>query len=213
MKQKGLLAGIVILGAALFFIMASSESSEKPQDSSGLERGDPLSAEDQALLRPGDIILRRGDSFASSLIVQALGGCTGFSHCGIIDGTSETGLRVSHSVSRSLSDQDGLQQESLTSFTASSIPGTTTVMRLKGGGAALASGVLPLLAQGAPFDNGFTLDPSDGLYCSELIYHLLPEPIRMQTMVYQNPGSIIRFESFLDPRYFDVIIDHRSMAE
>jgi hypothetical protein len=176
--------------------------------------GDPLSPEDVALLQPGDFILRRGDSLVSRLIVSVLGGEDGFSHSGILrrDGRGE--WMVIHSVSRALADHDGVQEEPLRLFVRNSVPGSTAVVRLRASveiREAVVKVAGDLLARGAPFDVGFQLD-NGAVYCSELLWLALPEDIRYGTTVFHGPGKVIRFESFLDPHYFDLVVDRRGMA-
>ncbi len=191
--------------------------------------GDPLLPAEIDRLEPGDFILRRGSSLVSSMIARVLGGDAGFSHCGVLipaggsgfsgegesgDGESGKGESwlVVHSVSRSLSGKDGLQAEGLEKFVRASVPESTAVVRLRlpePERSLLVGQARERLRAGASFDYEFRLAPDGPLYCSELLWLLLPEEIRARAAVYQQPGNIIRFETFLDPRYFSVILDHR----
>lgn len=223
-------AGILLLAAGFFFIASRQEpprdfgrpsgsASRGPSGNSG-EAGDPLPAAVHERLRPGDIILRRGTSFVSTMIVEVLGDPPGFSHCGVLvpagpeeGGGGSAGWDVIHSVSRSLSDQDGVQREALETFVLNSVPGTTAVVRLRDGHAPidsdLAARARNLLTQGHGFDNFFRLGTAGGVYCSELLWLILPPEVRTETMVFHEPGHIIRFESFLDEHFYEMVYEGR----
>lgn len=172
-------------------------------------------AKEIRLLQPGDFILRRGTGLASLLIVNLLGGNTGISHSGVLYEDSNGEWFVIHSVSRALSDHNGLQAESLKVFATNSVPGSTVIVRVRASvedREQIVRVAKDLLSQRVPFDPSFGLD-NGAIYCSELLLLALPANIRQRTMVFQNPGNVIRFESFLDSRYFEIIVDKRVGAD
>lgn len=174
--------------------------------------GDPLSPEQVALLEPGDFILRRGVGVMSRVIVGVLGGDEGFSHSGILYRDDQGQWMVVHSVSRTLAERDGVQEEPLHSFVRQSVSRSTAVVRLRASRETrdeMVAAALEVLASGAPFDTTFQLD-NPAVYCSELLWRALPEDVRHGAALFHNPGGVLRFESFLDPRYFERIVDRRS---
>ncbi|KGE70944.1 YiiX/YebB-like N1pC/P60 family cysteine hydrolase [Spirochaeta lutea] len=189
---------------------AEMQAAASPE-SSMATRGDVLHAYELDAIQPGDIVLRRGGGLMSSLIVEVLGGREGFSHGGMLMPDETGGWQVVHSVSQSISPRDGVQAQSLEDFLAASIPGSTAVVRLKAPGeirSAMAARALALESERLPFDYSFELGGGE-LYCTELLWAVLPEEIRSQTTEYHQPGQIIRFESFLNPDFFQIIIDRR----
>lgn len=204
-------AGIIFLAAGFFFLFTNYGSGFI--SGSNASPGDPLPPDVLTRIQSGDIIMRRGTSFVSSMIVEILGDPPGFSHCGILVPAENEGWQVIHSVSRSLSDLDGVQIEALESFVRNSIPGSTTLVRLRSSFAptdqSLADRARTILAQGYGFDNLFRLGVENGVYCSELLWLILPSQVLAESLKFQEPGHIIRFESFLDDRFYEVIYDAR----
>lgn len=171
---------------------------------------DHLDENELSILHPGDIILRRGKSFASEIITKLLKTPLNVSHCGLIVEYNNV-YSVIHSVSRSLSDCDGIQIESLSDFLLDSQPQSNIVVRYKGSQQQIDCYIeeaFRLLALGLPFDNDFELDNGENLYCTELFWEILPENFKTQAATFQL-NKIISFESFIHPDLFSIIIDHR----
>lgn len=174
--------------------------------------GDPVSSGDRAKFHNGDFILRRGNGFMSTLIIRTLGNPDGFSHAGILVRDDQDTWQVIHSVSRGLSAVDGVQQESLDSFERKSVHGSTVVVRVRCTATQrkdLVREAFTLLENACPFDRSFALGGSE-IYCSELLWRVLPEEIRNASMIFEKPAGVIRFESFLDENYYDVVLDYRN---
>lgn len=205
------LAVILTVIGALCALLLYIRPSSGDRESLYFISGDPISDPDRALLQNGDFILRRGNGLLSSLIVQSLGGPHGFSHAGVLFIDADGSIQVIHSIPRGLSDRDGVQRESLDAFTSKSISCSTSVVRLRSSleeREKMASRARELLTQQIPFDREFQLG-GQALYCSELLWMILPEDVRDKSMRYQEPSRVIRFESFLDPSYYDIILDCR----
>jgi len=174
--------------------------------------GDPISPEDGLLIQSGDFILRRGNGLLSSLIVQTLGDPHGFSHAGILYADEDGSWYVIHSVSRGLSEIDGVQRERLESFTRKSVLFSTAVVRARVRPEIrqeMVRRAQACLAEACPFDREFLLGGS-AIYCTELLWRVLPPDIRENSMIYQGPAGVIRFESFFDADYYDVVFDYRT---
>ncbi|MBN1647917.1 MAG: hypothetical protein JW874_07785 [Spirochaetales bacterium] len=172
-------------------------------------RSDTLSAEELAIIRPGDIILRKGKSVASDFITVMMGGPLKVSHCGLIV-EDEGELSVIHSVSVSLSDYDGIQIQKLSDFIMNSQPDSHIVVRYKADDSTIYRIIEKariLLTQKLPFDNEFRLDNGLNLYCSELFWEILPENFRQKAVSFKF-DQIIAFESFVNPEVFTVLINH-----
>jgi len=163
----------------------------------------------QPLLQKGDIILRMGKSTVSRLIVSALQGDLEISHCALYLPEEEA---VIHSVSQSLSDFDGVQKENYSQFSLNSRPGTTIIVRpllSMEEREEFVQKVLTAYENKIPFDNYFQMNNGETYYCSELFYHSLPERFQKGSFIFQEPQGVIKFESFLNPEYFETIVDFR----
>ncbi|HBO40901.1 MAG TPA: hypothetical protein DD477_06755 [Spirochaetaceae bacterium] len=216
--RLSLILAVIGLPVSGFFIAGSvwpTELAARASVPQSSHNGDPLSADELARLAPGDFILRRGNSLVSRLIVYSLGEPTGYSHCGILWPDPASGTwQVIHSVSEALSGTDGLRREPLADFWRKSLPDSTTVVRYRADQATVAAMLETanrLLAAPPAFDNGFQLG-GDSLYCSELLWLVLPATERGSFIRLQAPIGVIRFESFLDPAWFETILDHRMAA-
>lgn len=205
------MVGFILFLLAAWTLCCFLRSPQKKQETVLYSYGDPISRQDRALLQSGDFILRRGNGLMSSLIVQALGDPDGFSYIGILVADQDGSWQVIHSVSRGLSDRDGVQRDSLEEFTKKSIQASTSVVRLRSSleeREKMASRARELLTQQIPFDREFQLG-GQALYCSELLWMILPDEVRDTSMRYQEPFRVIRFESFLDPSYYEIVLDYR----
>jgi hypothetical protein len=89
-----------------------------------------LTAEEKSLLQEGDVILRRGEGFVSSVINNLSESEYQISHCAILV-KKDSVWHVVHTVSSDLSDVDGVQTEPLDKFTGESVENTIVVLRFK----------------------------------------------------------------------------------
>lgn len=167
--------------------------------------------EDQgALLRHGDIILRRGYGMVSRMIATRLEGRFPFSHCGVIIERNGR-LFVVHTVSSNVSDFDGMQIHPLEEFVRQSKPGSIAVTRLNDSTdvQVLVRESLRFLEAKVPFDHNFDLYDASTLYCSELIWRSLKEGggHDIYDGLYDREGAWYSFDAFFNPAYFSEVFN------
>ena len=177
---------------------------------------DSLSSQEVKLLKDGDIILRRGVGLPSDMIISALGEGMGVSHSGFIfirDGVPW----VVHTVSPGLSGIDGVQTQPLEVFNKNSRPDSIVVVRinpqvnLPDSISRIRTTAYGFLASKIPFDNAYDFSETQKMYCTEFIYHVLKAGglwMNPQQLVWRGP--VLGFSNFVDPRWFQRILDHRT---
>jgi hypothetical protein len=213
MKKKLLISSLILLVCTSLGI-AGVMSLYKKKHYSVESRSDTLSELELAQIKPGDIILRKGKSFASDFITMMMNEDLKVSHCGLIV-EQDNELAVIHSVSVSLSDNDGIQIQKLAQFINYSQPNSHIIVRYNGNDQKInkiINKAWTLLEQKLPFDNDFELNNGRNLYCSELFWEILPENFKTEAVSYKLE-RIIAFESFLHPDVFTVIINHRASLQ
>lgn len=171
-----------------------------------------LAEEEVALLQDGDIILRRGSGLVSDMIAALLGEDHDLSHCGIV--VERKGVyRVVHAVSNNISDHDGMQVHALQEFVRQSKPGSVVVCRLRTerDRGAISRKAVEYLRRKVPFDHHFDLADTSSFFCSELPWRILLDEYGVD--VFQDVGhgekTAFRFAQFMDPRWFEVVLDHQ----
>ena len=169
-----------------------------------------LPKEQRALLRHGDIIMRRGYGMVSRMIATRLEGAYNLSHCGVVI-ERERRLYVLHTVSSNVSDIDGVQIQPLDDFVRQSKPGSIAVTRLID-----SSDVSILIRESqryleaqVPFDHDFDLHDASTLYCSELLWRSLKEGggHDIYTGLYDEEGAWFSFDAFFNPEYFTEVFN------
>ncbi|MBW7942244.1 MAG: hypothetical protein H3C64_07540 [Candidatus Kuenenia stuttgartiensis] len=174
-----------------------------------------ISIDEKNLLEEGDIILRRGEGFVSSVISNLNEADYQISHCAILVQKDSVEWYVIHTVSSDLSDIDGVQTEKLDRFTSESVDSTIVVLRFKADKEKrqqIAERARYYLYKKIPFDNAFNIADSTEFYCSELIYKVFLDV--MESDVFEerhqtNHPNFLTFNVFLDNRKFDIIINHQ----
>ena len=151
-------------------------------------------------LRSGDIILRRSYGLVSDIIVLELNDTLDISHCGIIIKEPDSSYKVIHSLSKKVSDTDGIQICELGEFMADSKIETVRVFRfLDDTKEKIAAQALRYLKQKMPFDETFDATDSTAFYCSEL-------PVQSIRNAYKVDVSYgakkLKFSVFLQPDFF-----------
>ena len=161
-----------------------------------------LTLEDKALLREGDIVLRRGEGMLSSFIARHLCDSVPASHCGIL--VREGGeWQVIHTLSLDVSDTDGVQCCSLNEFMDDCMPGSICVLRcLSDSTGRMAAYARYYLAAHKPFDRKFSLADTTSFFCSELPYRILKD--RLHIDLTPETGHL-KFSAFFHPAYFRVV--------
>ncbi len=214
---------VFLLLLVLFFI---GDNRQKPEH--GINSYDFLSEKERMLLKNGDIILRKGFGMMSRMIAVGLNEQYRVSHCGILckDSNCQSGWKVIHTVSASLSDFDGMQSEDLNIFLQNSAPCSIIISRFSmKSWQSLAPDLITVyrnriaekagiyLDRKIPFDHGFEIEDSSAFYCSELIWNILQSEFNVN--IFQK-ASVERYEHlnfsyFWDAKYFRIIINHHEL--
>lgn len=168
-----------------------------------------LNTQEIDLLKEGDIILRHGFGIISDAIAKISN--QSISHCGILCRDAHQQWVVVHTVSNTLSTTDGMQVESLSSFTKGSKKNSIHIIRFKNQSDSLqklfVNQTFYYLNKQIPFDNQFNTNDSSEFYCTELIRHLYLTTY--QTDIYQNhKQDILGFEPFFDKKIFKSVVSH-----
>jgi len=176
-----------------------------------------LSQEEIELLQPGDIILRQGFGAVSQAIGEYLDEEIRVSHVALLSQGEEGQWRVIQSISQRISNTDGVQTQDLATFVSESETNSIVVVRFKGYQSEpglnlrIEQTALNYLDQQVPFDHSFSLEDSTRFFCSELIWRLFlieAEVDVFEKMEKEIRRERLRFASFFDTDYFEVIINH-----
>lgn len=176
-----------------------------------------LSHEELSLLQPGDIILRQGNGAVSHAISEFLDEEIRVSHVALLSQGEEGNWQVIQSISKRVSNTDGLQTQDLATFVSESKTNTIVVVRFKGYQSEpglnlrIEQAALNYLDQQVPFDHSFSLEDSTRFFCSELIWRLFLNEAGVdifEKMDKEVRRERLRFASFFDTDHFEVIINH-----
>lgn len=197
--------GLISLFAIIFMFLFVCDKHDKQEQFFYIYA---LSADEKGALNNGDIILREGYGFVSEAIVKKLNERYPVSHCGIVVKDSANAISIIHSLSGSLMSSDGVQQCSLAEFEKDSRNNSIIIVRLKEGeNEKIAQKAQYYLQKKVPFDHSFDLSDSSHFFCSELIIRILQDEYQID--ITNKQSNDCKFEIFLNPSYFDVIINHR----
>jgi len=208
--RKILFSIIIIITALLLFLLTYDFRSEQEQ----LFSAYMLSNEEFELIEEGDIILRHGYGLVSDIIVKTLKEDYNISHCAIVVRDENNKLKVIHTVSQSISDQDGMQQQHLKTFIKNSKSNSIIVVRLKNNsentGKIISQKAQELLNLNIPFDHSFDITDDSKLYCSELIWKIILDEFGIEIFPDRsnNSKSYLNFSNFYNPEFFEIIINH-----
>lgn len=154
-------------------------------------------------LKSGDIILRKSFGLISEIVVAKLQDSIDVSHCGIIYIDSVGDFQVIHSLSKKISDTDGVQICTLEHFMEDSKLETVRVVRFKiGSTSTIASKALYYLQQRVPFDEQFNIKDTTAFFCSELPIHIIKSRLHIDIAKGTNEP---KFSIFLNPYFFEEI--------
>ncbi len=154
-----LLLSFFLLG--LTFVSCSSEVKEETNTNWTIE-------EFKANVEDGDVILKMGFGQVSKIISKQLSENIPLSHCAIVYKKND-GFYMIHSVSGSISDEDGVQISTVDKFYEDIKPNSLFVLRHKSEDSSrskISSEAKKILKKKVPFDLEFNKDNSDKLYCS-----------------------------------------------
>jgi len=176
-----------------------------------------LSQEELELLQPGDIILRQGFGVVSQAISEFLNEEVRVSHVALLSKDGEENWQVIQSISKRVSNTDGLQQQNLASFVSESETNSVVVVRFRGYETdpglhlRIERAAQHYLQQQLAFDHSFSLEDSTRFFCSELIWRLFLNEVGVDIFEKMDKDvrrERLRFASFFDPDHFDVVINH-----
>jgi hypothetical protein len=160
---------------------------------------------DQLDLQEGDLLLRRGGTFVSTLISRAFPKAEGMSHCGIIVQSGDA-WRIIHSISGSISESDGIRIDPISSFASKAKDGKIyhikpifEVDRQK-----IVQTAELFLMQQLAFDHDFDLDDPSKMYCSELVRAVYLDAGSRDVFAYKNVAgkALVDLGGFFDESYW-----------
>lgn len=201
----------ILLISILLFLLTYNFRAEQEQSFSRYKFTD----EEYALLQDGDIILRHGYGLVSDVIVETLKEEYDISHCAIVAKDSNQ-FRVIHTVSQSISDFDGVQEQDLPTFIAQSHYNSVIVVRFKNPnpetGHIISRKAQFYLQQHVPFDHNFDITDAKEFYCSEFIWRIILEEFNVDIFPDKSPDTkkYLNFDNFYRNDIFEVIINHHS---
>ena len=127
-------------------------------------------------IQSGDIILRKGYGLVSEIIVFSLNDSVEISHCGIISKNENGECFVIHSLSKKVSEIDGMQICSLKKFVDDAKRGTVKVVRYNSDNTVLIEHYAKYyLKQSIHFDEEFDMSDTTSFYCMELPIHIIQQ--------------------------------------
>lgn len=160
---------------------------------------------DSTRFEEGDILLRQGNSFVSTMIVQAFPSAEGMSHCGILVKDQDR-WSIIHSISGSISDSDGIRSDDLESFISKAYLGNVRHIKpaFQIEHDLLAHNARFYLKQGSAFDHDFDLETRNRLYCSELIRAVYLDAGAEDVFIYKNIAGkkLVDLGSFFGSPYW-----------
>ncbi|MGB2684549.1 MAG: YiiX/YebB-like N1pC/P60 family cysteine hydrolase [Olleya sp.] len=197
----------VIFLAYKFF----KDDSNRPYESSFLYK---LSPKEKAKLQTGDIILRRGYGFVSTMISKMMSEDYDVTHLGVVIKQNDN-LKIAHALSSSVSNQDGLRLQAIDSFVHNSHDSTILVTRLKNIDTIKQSKIVKQIdyyyKKQLPFDHSFNYKDTTEHYCSELIWRIYEHNLKILQVAdsITDQQKYNTLKTFYDPNYFNIIINHQ----
>ncbi len=212
MSKSVVLALITTISSILLLLFACDNSNTYKQE---FYEGNFLAPEKISEIQDGDIIMRQGYGIVSSIILRSLDEDIPVSHIGIIVQDSIGQLHVIHSVSRAISDYDGIQVDDLERFVNQSRPNSVIITRYNNqtqdyNGNKISERANHYLERKVPFDHSFNLQDSTAFFCSELIWRILIEVYDDDVFeLYPTDNFLekLKFSPFIDPQRFDIIVN------
>lgn len=174
---------------------------------------DKLPKEELALLKEGDILLRKGYGAISDFIALYLDEKYTITHCGfvLLEGYDEP--HILHTAS---SDEvKGMYAEPISSFIQASQEKTLAAVRLKKGSPQQQLQVLNeakrLLAKEVGFDMAFDDNDTTKMYCAEMMRYVFKEVYKedlLDDRAQEYGLDVIHMSNFFNPERFEVIFNH-----
>ncbi|MFK8269391.1 YiiX/YebB-like N1pC/P60 family cysteine hydrolase [Capnocytophaga cynodegmi] len=195
----------------LFFWVDRNQESKLIRQNQKIAR---FSQEDLKKIQQGDIILRRGYGFFSDLISKKLNDSVfDVTHSGILY-LKDDKWWVIHSLSSDASDTDGMQEQSLNQFLKGSMPEKIIVVRpkkiTKEQGQQIVNQAKYYLHKKVPFDRMGVIDEPSQLYCTELIWQILGNDLKLISLpkdIGERKDLFYSMKGTYNPKYFDIVIN------
>lgn len=173
-----------------------------------------LSQDDLKKIQQGDIILRRGYGFFSDLISKKLNDSVfDVTHSGILY-LKDDKWWVIHSLSSDASDTDGMQEQSLNQFLKGSMPEKIIVVHpkkiTKEQGQQIVNQAKYYLQKKVPFDRMGVIDEPSQMYCTELIWQILGNDLKLISLpkdIGERKDLFYSMKGTYNPKYFDIVIN------
>lgn len=218
--KKYLIKGTLFFSFFLLFLWGSFHFFfwvDRNQESKLIRQNQKIarfSQEDLKKIQQGDIILRRGYGFFSDLISKKLNDSVfDVTHSGILY-LKDDKWWVIHSLSSDTSDTDGMQEQSLNQFLKGSMPERIIIVRPKNitkeQGQRIVNQAKYYLQKKVPFDRMGVIDEPSQMYCTELIWQILGNDLKLISLPKDNGERKDLFYSMkgtYNPKYFDIVIN------
>lgn len=206
--RLAILATILLTCGVVITAVIYEESEIKAEQHSQYQ----LTAEECALLKPGDIVLRRGYGLVSRMIATKLEGRYLLSHCGVVVRVNNQ-MHVVHCLSSDYSEIDGVQAHELQAFVKQSQPGSIVVNRLNDSALhqPFVNAVLRYLNEKRKFDHDFDIFENEAIYCSELVWLALKDAGNLDVYegLYDTDQAWYSFDALFNETHFTTILNHQ----
>lgn len=162
-------------------------------------------------IQEGDIVLKRGVSPLSEVIIQELKEPVPLSHCGIV--VQEGGeWFVIHAYAKEVRGFDGVQKTLLDRFMSDSHVNSIYFVRHKDSHKYrkhIVESAKEYLKRGVPFDYQFDSMDHTKVYCSELVHVIFKDVTGKEILSKKQVGNnaIYTFNSFLRAEHFNVVLN------
>ncbi|MFK8283089.1 YiiX/YebB-like N1pC/P60 family cysteine hydrolase [Capnocytophaga cynodegmi] len=218
--KKYLIKGTLFFSFFLLFLWGSFHFFfwvDRNQESKLIRQNQKIarfSQDDLKKIQQGDIILRRGYGFFSDLISKKLNDSVfDVTHSGILYLKGDKWW-VIHSLSSDASDTDGMQEQSLNQFLKGSVPEKIIVVRPKNitkeQGQQIVNQAKYYLQKKVPFDRIGVIDEPSQLYCTELIWQILGNDLKLISLpkdIGERKDLFYSMKGTYNPKYFDIVIN------
>ena len=197
-----------MIGISLLFFYQQKYNTAERKSTYRLTEGE------KKLLQEGDVIFRHGFGLISDAIVKYAQDIYPISHCGIIVKDSLGELFVIHTVSNTLTDVDGMQQDNLKKFIKESHLNSVIVSRYNYTDSLMSTKIAEqakfYLYQQIPFDHRFDCKDSTAFFCTEFVWKVFNSALNVDlyNLSTSENADCMSFSAFLHPARFSIILNH-----
>lgn len=173
---------------------------------------DSLTAEEIAMLRQGDILLRQGYGAVSDFIADFLEEKYTVTHCGFVVRPTADSVLILHTVSNEYSE--GMLIEPLADYLSNSQLGSLAAVRPKFSEEVKAKALeqaFDLLRRKVKFDMEFDDRDSSKLYCVEMVRNAYERVIKKDILpkrVMRMGIEVTQMSNFFNETHFEVLFNH-----